>query len=100
MESDIWYVTTLHIILFHVLFFQEIAVLSQCQSPYITEYYGSYLQQTKLWIIMEYMAGGSVADLVGFTVVFNMFYSSPLSCCNNAKIFGKCSKKIIKEVAG
>ncbi|XP_063949439.1 uncharacterized protein LOC108219898 isoform X6 [Daucus carota subsp. sativus] len=43
---------------------KEIAVLSQCQSPYITEYYGSYLQQTKLWIIMEYMAGGSVADLI------------------------------------
>ncbi|CAL5390730.1 unnamed protein product [Camellia sinensis] len=43
---------------------KEIAVLSQCRSPYITEYYGSYLQQTKLWIIMEYMAGGSVADLI------------------------------------
>ncbi|CAI0408308.1 unnamed protein product [Linum tenue] len=43
---------------------KEIAVLSQCRCPYITEYYGSYLQQTKLWIIMEYMAGGSVADLL------------------------------------
>ncbi|XP_024027849.1 serine/threonine-protein kinase 24 isoform X4 [Morus notabilis] len=43
---------------------KEISVLSQCRSPYITEYYGSYLNQTKLWIIMEYMAGGSVADLV------------------------------------
>lgn len=43
---------------------QEISVLSQCRCPYITEYYGSYLHQTKLWIIMEYMAGGSVADLV------------------------------------
>ncbi|KAI9185641.1 hypothetical protein LWI28_009078 [Acer negundo] len=43
---------------------KEISVLSQCRSPYITEYYGSYLQQTKLWIIMEYMAGGSVADLL------------------------------------
>ncbi|KAM7492569.1 hypothetical protein LguiA_035490 [Lonicera macranthoides] len=42
----------------------EIAVLSQCRCPYITEYYGSYLHQTKLWIIMEYMAGGSVADLI------------------------------------
>ncbi|KAJ3670483.1 hypothetical protein LUZ60_010807 [Juncus effusus] len=43
---------------------KEIAVLSQCRSPYITDYYGSYLHQTKLWIIMEYMAGGSVADLL------------------------------------
>ncbi|KOM43555.1 hypothetical protein LR48_Vigan05g116000 [Vigna angularis] len=43
---------------------KEIAVLSQCRCPYITEYYGSYLNQTKLWIIMEYMAGGSVADLL------------------------------------
>lgn len=43
---------------------KEIAVLSQCRSAYITEYYGSYLHQTKLWIIMEYMAGGSVADLI------------------------------------
>lgn len=43
---------------------KEISVLSQCRSSYITEYYGSYLHQTKLWIIMEYMAGGSVADLI------------------------------------
>ncbi|XP_010675492.1 uncharacterized protein LOC104891490 isoform X2 [Beta vulgaris subsp. vulgaris] len=43
---------------------KEISVLSQCRSQYITEYYGSYLHQTKLWIIMEYMAGGSVADLL------------------------------------
>ncbi|KAI9083563.1 hypothetical protein K1719_034505 [Acacia pycnantha] len=43
---------------------KEISVLQQCRSLYITEYYGSYLNQTKLWIIMEYMAGGSVADLL------------------------------------
>ncbi|XP_071691931.1 uncharacterized protein [Rutidosis leptorrhynchoides] len=43
---------------------KEIAVLQQCRSQYITEYYGSYLHQTKLYIIMEYMAGGSVADLI------------------------------------
>ncbi|KAJ6823557.1 serine/threonine-protein kinase 4-like isoform X1 [Iris pallida] len=43
---------------------KEISVLSQCRSPYITGYYGSYLHQTKIWIVMEYMAGGSVADLL------------------------------------
>jgi serine/threonine protein kinase len=31
-------------------------------------YYGSYLKGTDLWIVMEFCSGGSVADLVSFTV--------------------------------
>lgn len=42
---------------------QEISILSQCDSPYITKYYGSYLKGTKLWIIMEFMGGGSALEI-------------------------------------
>ena len=36
---------------------QEIALLSQCDSPYITHYYGSLVKGVKLWI------GKSLIDL-------------------------------------
>jgi serine/threonine-protein kinase 24/25/MST4 len=42
----------------------EIAVLSTCASPYVTQYKGSFLRGHKLWIIMEYLGGGSCLDLL------------------------------------
>lgn len=46
---------------------KEIALLSQlthAKSQNITPYYGSVLNDTKLWIIMDYAAGGSVRRIV------------------------------------
>ncbi|KAI0268177.1 kinase-like domain-containing protein [Gloeopeniophorella convolvens] len=43
---------------------QEIANLAQHESEYVTRYYGSFVVNYKLWIVMEYLAGGSCLDLL------------------------------------
>ena len=43
---------------------QEISVLSTCASPFVTQYKTSFLRGYKLWIVMEYLGGGSCLDLV------------------------------------
>ena len=43
---------------------QEISILSELSSPFVTKYFGSYLKGSDLWIIMEFCAGGSCADLL------------------------------------
>ena len=46
---------------------QEISVLSTCASPFVTQYKTSFLRGYKLWIVMEYLGGGSCLDLVGIS---------------------------------
>ncbi|KAG3253537.1 hypothetical protein PI124_g1928 [Phytophthora idaei] len=43
---------------------QEIHVLSQCSCEQLTMYSGSFIAGTKLWIIMEFLSGGSVSDIM------------------------------------
>ncbi|KAI9093480.1 kinase-like domain-containing protein [Phlyctochytrium arcticum] len=43
---------------------KEISMLSHCDSTFITRYHGSYLNETKLWVIMDYAAGGSIRNLL------------------------------------
>ena len=45
-------------------FKKEITVLSQCSSPYIVSYLGSYIKNYSIWIILEYCDGGSLLDLI------------------------------------
>lgn len=42
----------------------EITILSSLDSPYVTKYEGSWLRGTELWIVMEYLSGGSCGDLL------------------------------------
>ncbi|KAI9889682.1 MAG: hypothetical protein M1814_005083 [Vezdaea aestivalis] len=43
---------------------QEISLLSTCASPFVTQYRESFLHGYKLWIVMEYLGGGSCHDLL------------------------------------
>ncbi|KAK2751931.1 putative protein serine/threonine kinase [Onygenales sp. PD_40] len=43
---------------------QEISILSELNSPYVTKYHGSFLKGSDLWIIMEFCSGGSCCDLM------------------------------------
>ena len=43
---------------------QEISILSELSSPYVTRYHGSYLKGSDLWIVMEFCSGGSCSDLM------------------------------------
>ncbi|KAF2499323.1 Pkinase-domain-containing protein [Lophium mytilinum] len=43
---------------------QEISILSELHSPYVTKYFGSFLKGSDLWIIMEFCSGGSCGDLL------------------------------------
>ena len=43
---------------------QEIANLAQHESEFVTRYYGSFVVDYKLWIVMELVSGGSCLDLL------------------------------------
>lgn len=44
---------------------QEIQFLTELKNvPNVTHYYGSFLNDTRLWIVMDYCAGGSVRTLL------------------------------------
>lgn len=45
-------------------FKREITLLSTCNDDNITKYYGCFVKGFKLWIVMEYLPGGSLSDLL------------------------------------
>jgi len=43
---------------------KEIAIMQQCESPFVVRYYGSYFANQSLWIVMEFCGGGSISDIL------------------------------------
>lgn len=43
---------------------QEISVMSHCDCQQLTKYFTSFLSGSQLWIVMEYLEGGSLSDLL------------------------------------
>lgn len=79
---------------------QEISVLATCASPYVTQYKASFLKGHKLWIVMEYLGGGSCLDLVRSLLLFYQGFiaNSPQlkpGCFNEAHVAIVCRELLL-----
>jgi len=43
---------------------KEIEYMKNCKSEYIVQFYGYYIHDGKLWIVMEYCGAGSISDII------------------------------------
>lgn len=43
---------------------KEVGILMGCQCPYIVKFYGAYVKETDLWLVLEYCNAGSVQDVI------------------------------------
>ncbi|KAJ2485858.1 kinase that interacts with cdc31p [Coemansia sp. RSA 2320] len=55
---------------------REINLLSQLHSPHIAQYYGSFVESSRMWIVMEYASGGSIHKLMQAGPVEEKYTSS------------------------
>lgn len=42
----------------------QVVIMRDYQHPNIVDMYGSYLVEDMLWVVMEYMEGGALTDIV------------------------------------
>ncbi len=47
---------------------KEIEILSHCNHPNITRYFGSMVQDRSLWVLTEFASVGSLREVVLFTL--------------------------------
>ena len=46
---------------------QEVAFWSSCESSNVVEYYGSFIAGHNIYLLMEYMSGGSLYEIMRFS---------------------------------
>ena len=46
---------------------REIEHLKECECPNIVQYYGNFLHEERLWIMMEFCEGSSLLDIMAAT---------------------------------
>ena len=76
----------------------EIGILSQLDSPYVTRYYGSYLNRADLWIVMEYCGGGSCADLLKAGIFDEMYIAVIMREVLNGLSYLHDQKKLHRDI--
>ncbi|CAB3990613.1 serine threonine- kinase PAK mbt [Paramuricea clavata] len=54
------------------LLFNEVVIMRDYHHPNIVEMYGSYLIDNELWVVMEFLEGGSLTDIVTHTSSFSL----------------------------
>uniref|UniRef100_A0A7S0CQI4 non-specific serine/threonine protein kinase n=1 Tax=Micromonas pusilla TaxID=38833 RepID=A0A7S0CQI4_MICPS len=67
---------------------REIALLQECVHPNVVRYFGSFMGDDYLWIVMEHCGGGSVRDVLDAT-------KSPLNEPQIAYVVGEALKGLV-----
>lgn len=77
---------------------QEIHVQLQLNSPFVVKVFGSFVVGSKLWIVMEYLAGGSVFDLLKAGPIEEPAIALILREIINGLVYLHSEKKIHRDI--
>ena len=77
---------------------KEIDMLRACESQYVVKYHGCALVNTKLWIVMEYMGGGSVRELLQIEMMSESVIAIVLQQVIHALEFLHKGRKIHRDI--